>query len=286
MIQVQNLTKRIGSFSLRNISFELPEGYIMGLIGENGSGKTTLIRLLLGLYRENEGQIAVDGMHYEAERKQISSQMGFVLGDPLFKDTFSLERNGKVFGAYYETFQFAKLQSYLEEFGLNGREKYGRLSKGEQLKFQMAFALAHQPKYLILDEPVGNFEPEFRNRFYGILTQYVSDGKHSVILSSHLTDEIERITDYVVFLKAGQLVFFRTLEEMREHYRVVSGEAYKIKGLPKEDILFIEEGTYGAKALIRYHSARQYDSELLLEQPTMGQMMYFWKKGDLPCEER
>lgn len=249
MIQVQNLTKRIGNFCLRNISFELPEGYIMGLVGENGAGKTTLIRLLLGLYQGNEGQISVDGMSFETERKQISSQMGFVLGDALFKDTFSLERNGKVFGSYYETFQFAKLQSYLAELGLDGRAKYGKLSKGEQFKFQMAFALAHQPKYLILDEPVGNFEPEFRNRFYGILTQYVSDGKHSVILSSHLADEIEHITEYIAFLKDGKLVFSRMPEEMQEHYRVLSGGIYKIKDLPKEDIL-------------------------------LG------KKGDLPCEER
>ena len=111
--------------------------------------------------------------------------------------------------------------------------------------------------------------------------QYVSDGQHSVILASHLTNELERIVDYVTFLRKGKLVFSQTIEEMRESYRVLSGEAYKIKLLPKEDVLYMETEKYGARALVRHYKRATYDKELLVERPTMEQLMYFWKKGEL-----
>ncbi|MGN0352335.1 MAG: ATP-binding cassette domain-containing protein [Roseburia sp.] len=281
MVELQDVTKKVGAFSLRNISFALPDGYIMGLIGENGSGKTTLLRILLGLYRETEGVVLFDGKSYQEDRKAISEQIGYVLQDELFQIGLSLEKNGMLYGAYYANYDQEKFLLNLQEFALEKKKKYGKLSKGERLKFQFAFALAYGPKYLILDEPVGNFDPEFRKIFYQKITQYVSDGQHSVILASHLTNELERIVDYVTFLRKGKLVFSQTIEEMRERYRIVSGEAYKIKLIPKEDVLYMETGEYGARALVRHYKRVTYDRELFVEQPTMEQLMYFWKKGDL-----
>lgn len=281
MVELQDITKKVGAFSLRNISFALPDGYIMGLIGENGSGKTTLLRILLGLYRETEGVVLFDGKSHQEDRKAISEQIGYVLQDELFEKGLSLEKNGAFYGTYYSKYNHEKFLALLQEFALEKRKKYGKLSKGERLKFQFAFALSYEPKYLILDEPVGNFDPEFRKIFYQKITQYVSDGQHSVILASHLTNELERIVDYVTFLRKGKLVFSQTIEEMRESYRVLSGEAYKIKLLPKEDVLYMETEKYGARALVRHYKRATYDKELLVERPTMEQLMYFWKKGEL-----
>lgn len=281
MVELQDITKKVGAFSLRNISFALPDGYIMGLIGENGSGKTTLLRILLGLYRETEGVVLFDGKSHQEDRKAISEQIGYVLQDELFEKGLSLEKNGAFYGTYYSKYNHEKFLALLQEFALEKKKKYGKLSKGERLKFQFAFALSYEPKYLILDEPVGNFDPEFRKIFYQKITQYVSDGQHSVILASHLTNELERIVDYVTFLRKGKLVFSQTIEEMREGYRVLSGEAYKIKLLPKEDVLYMETEKYGARALVRHYKRATYDKELLVERPTMEQLMYFWKKGEL-----
>lgn len=281
MVELQDITKKVGAFSLRNISFALPDGYIMGLIGENGSGKTTLLRILLGLYRETEGVVLFDGKSHQEDRKAISEQIGYVLQDELFEKGLSLEKNGAFYGTYYSKYNHEKFLALLQEFALEKKKKYGKLSKGERLKFQFAFALSYEPKYLILDEPVGNFDPEFRKIFYQKITQYVSDGQHSVILASHLTNELERIVDYVTFLRKGKLVFSQTIEEMRESYRVLSGEAYKIKLLPKEDVLYMETEKYGARALVRHYKRATYDKELLVERPTMEQLMYFWKKGEL-----
>lgn len=281
MIVLRDVTKKVGIFLLRNISFELPDGYIMGLIGENGSGKTTLLRILLGLYQESEGEVLFDGQPYQNAKKLISEQIGYVLQDELFEKGLSLEKNGAFYGAYYAKYNHEKFLSTLREFELEKKKKYGKLSKGERLKFQFAFALSYEPKYLVLDEPVGNFDPEFRKIFYQKITQYVSDGARSVILASHLTNELERIVDYVTFLRKGKLVFSQTIEEMRESYRIISGEAYKIKLLPKEDVLYMETGKYGARALVRHYKRVTYDKELFVERPTMEQLMYFWKKGDM-----
>lgn len=278
MIELRAMTKKLDMFSLKNISFELPDGYIMALIGENGAGKTTLLRILLGLYQESQGELLIDGKHYRDDRIFLANRIGYVLQDELFEEGISLEKAGVLYGAYYKNYDHARFLRYLSEFALVPDRKYGKLSKGERLKFQFAFALSYQPKYLILDEPVANFDPEFRKIFYRKITQYVSDGAHSVILASHLTNELERIADYVAFLREGELVFFDSMEQMRERYRIVSGEAYKLRLLPQEYLLYMEEGTYGARALVEHHRRNRYDESLLVEPATMEQLMYFWKK--------
>lgn len=278
MLQVNDVSKKLGVFQMDNISITLPEGFIMGLIGPNGAGKTTLLHLILGLYRPDSGSIRVAGMDYQTCERQIREQLGALLLEKLFDPGWTLRQNADRYGAYYTSYDETVLRNYLERFQLKPDRKYRGLSRGEELKFQLAFALSHDPKLLILDEPAGNFDPEFREQFFGVLKEFISDGTRSVILSTHLTEDLERRADYITYLEKGKCLLSTDIESLRESYRLVTGEMYKIKLLPKENVIHVEEGTYGTRALVRHHKRSVYDRELTVTVPTLEEFMYFMTK--------
>ena len=277
MVEFKEVSKRLGEFQLYNISFQLPKGYICGLVGQNGAGKTTLLHLLLGLYRQDEGTIILDGMKYEKDEKRIHDRIGTVLVEELFDSGHTLENNADRYGAYFTNYSREKFLSYLEQFRLETGRKFGKLSKGEKLKCQFAFALSYEPELLILDEPTGNFDPEFREQFFRILREYTGDGTRSVILATHLTDDLERMSDYLIYLEKGNQIFAGDIETFRAGYRIVSGEKYKINLLPKERIIRLEEKQYGAKALVVHNRYHKYEG-LTVAYPTIEEFMYFYSR--------
>ena len=278
MIEVTGLSKKLNNFRLDNLSFHIPPGYICGLIGQNGAGKTTLLHLLLGLYRADEGEIRIDGMDYEKEEKQIHNETGVVLAEELFAPSLTLAQNGNAYGRYYDAYSRETLEAYLKLFGLEKTRKFGRMSKGEKLKFQFAFALSHEAKLLVLDEPAGNFDPGFREQFFRLLREFIADGSRSVVLATHLTEDLDSMADYLVYLEKGKQVFAGDIETFRESWRMVLGEAYKIKLLPKEKIIHMEENSYGAKALVAHSRLNRYDGRLQVVYPSMEEFMYFYTK--------
>ena len=278
MLQISNLSKSLGKFTLKDISLELPDGYIMGLIGPNGSGKTTLLHLILGLYHPNTGTVLIDGLDYENHEQAIKERLGCVLQESLFNDSMSLLENAEHYGKYYKQYDREILREYLERFKLEPSKLHNKLSKGEELKFQFAFALSHQPKLLILDEPTANFDPEFREEFLSILKDYIADGTKSIILATHLTEDLDQFADYIAYLNHGNLVMYADIETMRDSYRLVSGEAYKIKLIAKDKIIHMEEGSYTSKALVKHKKRTQYDASLDISIPSLAEIMYFTSK--------
>lgn len=278
LVHFNEVKKTLGTFSLQDISFALPKGYILGVIGENGAGKTSLLHLLLGLYRKDSGEISVLGMDYDSKEKEIKNEIGFVLVDELFNQEFTLAQNGDVFGKYYERYDKKVFLYYCKEFDLDCKKKLKRLSKGEKLKFQFAFALAHDPKLLVLDEPTANFDPKFQKKFREILTKFVRDGEHSVILATHLTTDLDQIADYILFMEKGRMLFYMDKESLYDKYRMVTGEDYKINLLKGEQIVYKEKGQYSSRALIRHHKWNNYDA-LQVRVPTIEEMMYYIVKG-------
>lgn len=277
LVEMKEVVKSLGSFVLDGISMELPAGYIMGLIGPNGAGKTSLIHILLGLYQPESGSVLIDGDSYEDKEQEIREKLGYVLLEDLFDGVLTLRQNGEKFGKFYQHYHAEVLETYLLRFSLEGGRRYRELSRGERLKFQFAFALSHDAKLLILDEPTGNFDEVFREEFFKVLKEFIADGDRSVILSTHLTDDLDRIADYICYLEKGKLIFAGDIESLHEKYRLVTGEEYKIKLLPGEDILHMEKGTYGTRALIRYHARKSYDA-LTVTIPTIEEFMYFMTK--------
>ena len=275
MLQIDSLCKKFGNFQLNNISFTLPPGYLCGLIGENGSGKTTLLHMLLGLYQADTGSIRVSGMDYQTKEKQIHDRIGTVLTEDLMNPFMTLIQNGDWYGKYYSQYHHAEMEHYLALFGLDKKCRFGSLSKGEKLKCQFAFALSHHASLLLLDEPAGNFDPCFREQFLQMIKAFIQDGTKSVILATQITQDLDRMADYILYLENGTSIFAGDIESLHERYRVVSGEAYKIKLLPRERLIYMEENQYGAKALIEHSRRNRYDASLELSYPTIEELMYF-----------
>lgn len=280
LIEIKQVKKQLGKFTLGEMTLELPMGYVIGLIGQNGAGKTTLLHLLLGLYKPDHGEVKIFGMDYAEHEKEIRQQLGIVLQEQLFMGDATLIGNADYYGEFFEQYDRELLLSHFEEFGLEPERKYKKLSKGEELKFQFAFALSYNPRLLILDEATGNFDPSFREKFLKYIKDYIADGEKGVILSTHLTQELEQIADYIVYVEKGKLLFSYDIEQMRSAYRIVVGEDYKVNLLPKDKIIAREKGKLGTRALVRHRKHFKYDSALTLLTPTIEELMYFITKRE------
>ncbi len=283
MFKLEQIHQTYPTFQLEDISMEIPKGYIIGMLGENGAGKSTLLKIMLGYQKPDSGKVFLDGQELwasEQNQKDVKNQLGFVLNEELFSSYNTLLDNGLRYGKYYSRYDHSKLQQHLQEFQLEGNRKYGKLSQGEKLKFQFAFALAHEPKVLLLDEPLGSFDMAFREKFLKHLTSFVEDGEHSVILVSHLTQELDQIADYIALIHKGKLMDFSDIEDLREQYRLISGEKSKIDLLQEDSVVYREEGTYSTKALVKHSSVSTYDKEVEAEVPTLEDIFYYRIKGE------
>lgn len=286
MLTIEGVSKKRNTFLLDHISIELPDGYIMGLIGENGAGKTTLLELLAGLLSADDGEIRLDGISLAEEEEAVKQEIGVVLHGDMFDVRDTLLRNGNRYGRFYRNYEESGLKERMAQFGLSGGEKYGRLSKGEKLKFAMAFALSHKPRLLLLDEPAANFDKDFRALFMKVLRDYVANGEHYVILSTHLTSDIDMLADYLLFIKGGRQLLYGDIESVRERYRIAAGEEYKLK-LLKDRIIHMESGEFGSRALVR-NAGKPFDPALRVWEPSIEELMYFMISGsqDQTCAEK
>ena len=275
MLELDHVSKRLGSFQLRNITIQIPTGYLCGLAGENGAGKTSLLHMLLGLYRPDSGTVRIDGKIYEENEKEIRQQTGIVLAEDLLHPAFSLLQNGRYYGSFYNGYEEVCFVEKLKQYHLDPREKFGHLSKGQKLKCQFAFALACHPAYLFLDEPVANFDPEFKKQFFADLCAFIGDGERTAVLSTHETEDLDRLADYLIFMKEGEAVIASDMEKFRDSYRIVSGESYKIRLFRPDAIVKLEEREFGARALVRHSRLLSYDKSLLVAYPTIADFMYF-----------
>lgn len=208
IIEFENVTGIKSKFRLRNIIFSLPAGYIMGLMGRNGAGKTTLIRYIMEEKRLYSGTIRINGVDIRDDHAYMKNKIGFVSEENTFIAERTAEQNVKLLSGFYENFDNDIFTSAMKKMELSPKKTYGKMSRGEALKFQMAFAMAHKPEIYLLDEITAGMDPVFRMDFFKILQDVIRDEKASVIMTSHIESEMERKTDYVGIMEEGQLINF------------------------------------------------------------------------------
>lgn len=281
MLRVHELDKEMSGedrFHLENISFHLPKGYICGLVGENGAGKTTLLRCLMGLYRST-GDIVIDGHDLNSDEAAARGEIAVVCDEGFFDENINLEKLGKYYGQMYEWFDMEKYLGYLERFNLDRKQKYKKLSKGMKIKAQLAFALSYGAKLFLFDEPTAGLDKHFREDFLRLCTELVSDGGKSIIISSHITEDLDRIADYIAYMQAGRLLFFKPKDAACEHFRIVTGPVYKCKLIPKEAVVYMEEGTYSSTAMVIRDKCILVDRELQEHTPDIRELIHYLVKG-------
>lgn len=232
LLVVEKVNKVFKDFSLKDISFTLPKGYILGLIGKNGAGKTTLMNCIIGAIAY-EGKVSVEGAVNSLHKRAATEKIGFIVEKAPFLRKETLGKNGELLGALYDDWDEKKFYSYLKKLELHYDMVCGELSKGMETKFQLAFALAHSPRLLILDEPTGGLDPVFRRSFLKILQDVVNEEMVSVIISTHLTTDLDKVADYVMLLDEGEIVFYEDKETLSDKYPLISGNTEVLSELPK-----------------------------------------------------
>ena len=233
MLRLENVSKRFDGFYLDNISFELKEGFIMGLIGPNGSGKTTLIKIIMNLLNQDEGNIYFMGENVKNNPMRFKENIGFVY-DNLY---------------FYENFDNKKFKEYLDKFQISKKTKIKNLSKGQSIKLMLAKALSHSAKLLILDEPTSGLDPIFRKDMIKLIQEELESGDKSAIFSTHITQDLEHMADYITFINKGKLVFSESKEFIDENYKIIRGskemlDNTNIDFIKRKDERYFSEGIF------------------------------------------
>ena len=242
LLEVRGISKKYRSFALKEVSFSLEPGYILGLTGRNGAGKTTLIKQLVHPETATSGSVIINGIDAKKEPFRAKQEIGVLMEEQPFLQTRSLEENGRMLGVFYERFSMEKFHAYLKRFELSNDTLYMNLSRGMRMKFQLAFALAHSPKLLLMDEATGGLDVVFRREFYYLLQEAVEKELVSVIISTHVTEDLDKVADYVAFIDGGRLKFYESKEELYEKYqnymRRLHGEAAGVGTVRLEDVIY------------------------------------------------
>jgi ABC-2 type transport system ATP-binding protein len=249
LLEVKNVTKVYEGFTLRDVSFSLPQGYIMGLIGHNGAGKTTLLSLILNLVHLDAGEIRVFGLDHRIDEVAVRSRIGFVHEVPTFFGSLAVERAAQVVSRFYPSWDEAGFREVAGEFGLAPGKKLGRLSQGMRTRFALAVALSHGAELLLLDEPSSGLDPAFRRDLLERLSGVIRGGRTSVLFSTHITSDLDRIADYVTFLRQGRLVFSTTREEVLERWFLVKGGSESLNDRTRSLFAGVVTGEYGFTGL-------------------------------------
>ena len=223
LLEFRNVSKRYPDFALDDVSFSLPRGYIGGLIGPNGAGKTTIVKLLLNLVGRDGGWITVAGLDPVDDEVTVKRRIGFVHEVPSYYEHLSLDAIGRVVGRFYPDWDRALFASLLREFDLPARSRFGSLSRGMRTKGALALALAHRAELLVLDEPTAGLDPVFRRALLERLSAYVAEGRASVLISTHVTSDLERLADFITYVRAGRVVLSATRDELAERWALVRG---------------------------------------------------------------
>ena len=276
MIRVENVSKSRGIFKLENISFDLKEGYIMGLIGPNGSGKTTLIKLLLGLIKPDGGEINIFDKDIFEEEVYVKNNIGFVFDNFNFYEHLNIKDYKRILKNAYSKFNEKLFDSYIESFGIKNKSYIGNLSKGEAIKVMLAGALSHDAKLIILDEPTAGLDPIVRKEILNLLQEAIEDGSKSVIISTHITSDLDGIADYITFINNGNLIFTEDMEWIRERFRLFRGSKEELAN-SNLNFISIKKNKYYEEGL--FINRKDLISENI-STPILEDIMYHYIKGE------
>ncbi|WP_343338167.1 Vitamin B12 import ATP-binding protein BtuD [Terrisporobacter petrolearius] len=234
MLRLENISKKFDNFELKEISFHLKEGFIMGLIGSNGSGKTTLIKLIMNLLQADEGKIYFQGKDILENPKEFKENIGFVYDNLYFYENLKVKDFKNVVSCFYSKFDSYKFDSCLLKFKIDKNSKIKNLSKGQNIKLMLANAISHNAKLLILDEPTSGLDPIFRKEMIEILQEELENGDKSVIISTHITQDLSMAADYITFINNGELIFSEDKEIISESYKIIRCEKKDLDNLQIE----------------------------------------------------
>lgn len=279
-VEFKDVTKKRKDFTIEHVNITIPQGYITGFIGPNGSGKTTTIQMMMDILQIDQGEIRIFGTSHKNHRNK--QKIGFVYDDLYMYEEFNIKKMKSLIAPLYDTWNEKLFQTYLVKFDLPEGKKIKHFSKGMKMKCSLLFALAHEPEFIMMDEPTSGLDPIFRRELLNLLQEMMVQEKQTIFLSTHITTDLDRIADHIVFIHQGKVRFQKSMEEVREQYHVVKGKPSMLDDDIRNLFIGIEETNTGFHALFAGDPSLfdPFQNEIVIEKATLEDIMYYMTRKE------
>ena len=279
-IEIEHLTKVFKDFSLNHVSLKIPKGTVVGIIGENGAGKSTLIQSILGIVDSQYDKLTYFGKDFKQNEKNIKEDLAVIFDTTHYDLELTPRWIERILSHTFQNWNHELYQSYLQKFELPYDKKIKLFSIGMKMKLEFAIAFSHDAKILILDEATSGLDPIIRDEILNLIRAFTEDENHTVLISSHITSDLDKIADYIVYLYKGKCIFMQTYDEMNEDYGIIHGTKDLLNTLSQDDIVAYIQEPYSISILVKNRQQIQsVFQDLEITRPTIEEIMLFYAKG-------
>ena len=272
ILEVENLSKTYPTFKLDNVSFSLEKGYIMGFIGRNGAGKTTTLKSMLKFVHPDSGKVSINGFDIEKDEFSVKNSIGFVSGLDGFYNSKKIKQVTDITKKFFSNWSDESYRNLLEKFNLDENKFIKNLSAGMKVKYQLAIAMSHDARLLILDEPTSGLDPVSRDELVILFQDYVADGEHSILFSTHVISDLEKCADYITYIKKGKILDSCDVVSFKEKYLLVNGKKEDLTDELKSKLIGLHEHNFGFEGMI-LKSDKELFAKCEITQPSMEEIM-------------
>lgn len=272
ILEVENLSKTYPTFKLDNVSFSLEKGYIMGFIGRNGAGKTTTLKSMLKFVHPDSGKVSINGFDIEKDEFSVKNSIGFVSGLDGFYNSKKIKQVTDITKKFFSNWSDESYRNLLEKFNLDENKFIKNLSAGMKVKYQLAIAMSHDARLLILDEPTSGLDPVSRDELVILFQDYVADGEHSILFSTHVISDLEKCADYITYIKKGKILDSCDVVSFKDKYLLVNGKKEDLTDELKSKVIGVHEHNFGFEGMI-LKSDKDLFTKCEITQPSMEEIM-------------
>lgn len=280
-VEIRNLSKDLGNFKLTIDSIDIPKGFITGFIGPNGSGKTTTIKLIMNMLKKDSGSIKIFDKEYKDDDLYIKEQIGYVGDISGYMKESTLKDIKKNISLIYKNWDEKLYKFYLNKFNINEKTVYKELSKGQQKKFELIMTLCHHPKLIIMDEPTANLDPIVRNEFIEVLQEHMEKDGLTVFYSTHITSDLDKVGDYLVFIYRGKIILNGDKESILENHKIIRGNKELLDDDTKKYLISYQENSFGFDGLTYdYKTAYEiFGEEVVYDKANLEDIIMYYTRG-------
>lgn len=279
IVELHNVSKTFQGFSIEQLNLQIKKGFVTGFIGANGAGKSTTIKMIMNLLKPDAGEIKIFGLDYASHEKEIKERIGFVFDSNVFYEGLNLKDIKRMVAPAYKNWDETIFKRYVEQFELPMNKAIKTFSKGMQMKASLALALSHHAELIIMDEPTAGLDPIFRRELLNLLHELMLDGNRTIFFSTHITTDLDRIADFIAFLKKGQLMFNQSIHEVEENYALVKGSTDLLDRDTEKAFINIHRAPTGFEALTNNVAEVEqiFGNEVMIERASLEDIMYYSK---------
>lgn len=284
MLKVEKLSKAYPTFRLKDVSFSLPDGYIMGFIGMNGAGKTTTLKCMLNLVEADGGSVEILGKNIMGNEVAIKREIGFMLGKPEYYPKSTVKKIVGVYKRFFDNWDEVAYRDYLKRFNIDENKKMCELSTGMGVKLGIAMALSHDAKLLIFDEPTSGLDPIARDDLQELFRKIVEKGDKSILFSTHITSDLDKCADYIIFIKNGELVANDTKDDLIAKHTLIGGKAEQLTPEVKAKLIGYKPNSFGFYGLMKTADAQAFP-QFEKVRPNLEDIMIYYNADAVSHED-